>query len=65
MAQGLSVVAAMFSSTLEALDWAGLRCQHTPAIRRKLVETRTKAGINKAVAASCARLGSWLMDRET
>src|SRR4051812_1701218 len=40
MAQALSVVAAMFSRTPETLDWAGLRYQHTQAIRAKLAETR-------------------------
>jgi site-specific recombinase XerD len=69
MAQGLSVVAALFGSTAETLDWAGLRYQHTQAIRTKLAETRAPAGVNKIVSAvrgvlrEAWRLG--LVDAET
>jgi site-specific recombinase XerD len=69
MAQGLSVVAAMFGQTPESLPWAGLRYQHTQAIRAKLAESRAPAGVNKILAAirgvlrEAWRLG--LMDAET
>src|SRR6185295_2493219 len=65
----LSVVAAMFGQTPETLPWAGLRYQHTQAVRAKLAETRAPAGVNKILAAvrgvlrEAWRLG--LMDAET
>lgn len=68
MAQALRVVASMFHQTPETLDWAGLRYQHTQAIRAKLAETRVPSGVNKIVAAvrgvlrEAWRLG--LMDAE-
>jgi site-specific recombinase XerD len=69
MAQALTVIAAMFGQTAETLNWAGLRYQHTQAIRSKLAETRSPAGVNKMLAAlrgvlkEAWRLG--LMDAET
>ena len=53
----------------ESLPWAGLRYQHTQAVRAKLAETRAPAGVNKILAAvrgvlrEAWRLG--LMDAET
>jgi integrase len=68
MAQALTVVAALFGQTPESLPWAGLRYQHTQAVRAKLAETRAPAGVNKILAAirgvlrEAWRLG--LMDAE-
>ena len=58
----------MFGQTPETLPWAGLRYQHTQAVRAKLAETRAPAGVNKILAAvrgvlrEAWRLG--LMDAE-
>jgi hypothetical protein len=51
MSNALRVVAALFGQTSDTLDWAGLRYQHTHAIRAKLSETRAPAGVNKILAA--------------
>jgi site-specific recombinase XerD len=69
MAQALKVIAALAGQHPDTLDWAGLRYQHTQAIRARLAETRSPAGVNKILAAlrgvlkEAWRLG--LMDAET
>ena len=69
MTQALNVIAAVFGQAPVNLDWAGLRYQHTQAIRANLLETRAPAGVNKILAALRGvlkegwRLG--LMDAET
>jgi site-specific recombinase XerD len=69
MAQALQVIAGLFGTGPETFDWAALRYQHTQAIRWKLAETRSPAGVNKILAAlrgvlrEAWRLG--LMDAET
>ena len=47
MAQALRVIAGLAGQHPDTLDWAGLRSQHTQAIRATLSETRPPAGVNK------------------
>jgi integrase len=69
MAQALRVIAGLAGQHPDRLDWAGLRYQHTQAIRATLSETRSPAGVNKILAAlrgvlkEAWRLGQ--MDAET
>lgn len=69
MADALTVIAALFGQTPDSMHWAGLRYQHTQAIRAKLAETRTPGGVNRILAAlrgvlkEAWRLG--LLDAET
>jgi integrase len=51
MAQALTVIAGLFHQTPETLDWPRLRYQHTQAVRTRLAETRSPAGVNKILAA--------------
>ena len=69
MAHALNVLAGLFGLTPETMDWAGLRYQHTQAIRARLAETRAPGGVNRILAGlrgvlkEAWRLG--LMDAES
>jgi integrase len=51
MAQALRVVAGIFGHSIESMNWAAFRYRHSAAIRSKLAETRSPAGVNKILAA--------------
>ncbi len=51
MAHALTTVANLAGGTPNTLNWAGLRYEHTQAIRARLMEARAPAGVNKILAA--------------
>src|ERR1700733_11536329 len=47
MARALTTVAELGGYTVESLDWAFLRYAQTQAIRARLMESHSPAGVNK------------------
>lgn len=68
MAHALRVIAGLFGRTVDELDWAALRYQHTGAVRAQLAAGMAPATVNKILAALRGVLKeSWrlgLMDAE-
>jgi hypothetical protein len=47
MARALATVAEFVQSSPDQMDWASLRCEHTQAIRARLMESHAPAGVRK------------------
>jgi site-specific recombinase XerD len=61
-AQALRVVAGIFNTENNSLNWGALRYQHTAAIRARLAETYSPASANKIMSALCQTLKqAWLL----
>ncbi len=65
-AQALRVVAKIFETDVNHLDWASLRRQHTTAIRAKIVRVYKPATANKILSALRRTLKqAWLLGQMT
>ena len=50
-AQALRVIAGIFNTDINLLNWGALRYQHTAAIRARLAEHYAPASANKIISA--------------
>jgi integrase/recombinase XerD len=65
-AQALRVVATLFNTSLNSLDWSSLRYQHTAMIRSRLIEQYSPATANKILSALRQTLKqAWLLGQMT
>ena len=65
-AQALRVIAKIFGTDINLLNWAALRYQHTAAIRARVAQSYSPASANKILSALRQTLKqAWLLGQMT